>query len=209
MKQMNGQLVPVEQFDDVSSAVKHTLKVLAATAHGASPSLIRKVGRGVTVAHSTLERPLVVFDIDETLVGEGSIPLPEVIALLKRLRALDCRVFLVTARHPSAREYTVKELASVGVTPEFYDELSLCPERFRKSMNLVGQWKKSQRQAIANKHAMPVLLTVGDQWTDLTNVGSLQELEALDEIHGKKPWSMYHTNDGVGFFGLKLRPPSD
>jgi hypothetical protein len=208
---MTKQLIAVQRFEDVSVAVKETLKVLAATAHGASPTLIRRVGRGITVAHSKLDNPLIVFDIDETLVMEGSKPLPEVIALLKRLRALDCRIFLVTARHPSARDYTVKELASVGLTPEFYDELALCPGKFRTSMNLVGEWKKSQRQSIANKHAMPILLTVGDQWTDLTNVGSLQEMNALDEAHGvdHTPWTLVRLEDGLGFYGLKLRPPSD
>jgi len=208
---MTRQLIAVQRFDDVSVAVKETLKVLAATAHTASPSLIRKVGRGVTVAHETLERPLIVFDIDETLVLEGSKPLPEVIALLKRLRALNCRIFLVTARHPSARDYTVKELASVGITSEYYDELALCPAKYRVSMNYVGDWKKSQRQAIANKHAMPILLTVGDQWTDLTNVGSLQEMNALDDAHGvdHTPWTLVRLEDGIGFYGLKLRPPSD
>jgi hypothetical protein len=208
---MTRQLVAVQRFDDVSVAVKETLKVLAATANEASPSLIRRVGRGITVGAQTLERPLIVFDIDETLVLDDSKPLPEVIALLKRLRALDCRIFLVTARHPSARDYTVKELASVGLTSEFYDDLALCPSKFRTSMNLVGDWKKSQRQSIANRHAMPILLTVGDQWTDLTNVGSLQEMMALDEAHGVNhtPWTLVRLEDGIGFYGLKLRPPSD
>jgi predicted secreted acid phosphatase len=208
---MGKQLIAVQRFDNVSVAVQETLKVLAATAHNASPSLIRKVGRGVTVATQSLDRPLVVFDIDETLVLENSEPLPEVIQLLKRLRSLDCRIFLVTARHPSARDYTVKELTSVGLTPDLYDDLALCPAKFRTSMNFVGDWKKSQRQAIANRFHMPVLLTVGDQWTDLTNVGSLQEMNRLDEAHGTEhtPWILVRLEDGIGFYGLKLRPPED
>jgi hypothetical protein len=58
---------------------------------------------------------------------------------------------------------------------------------------------------------MPVLLTVGDQWTDLTAVGSLQEMNALDEAHGvyHTPWTLMRLEDGLGFYGLKLRPPSE
>jgi hypothetical protein len=204
----------VQRWDDVSLAVKTTLSHLAVTASKASPSLIRKTGRAVTVRSKRLENPLIVFDIDDTLVTEdeatpaaGAQPLPEVVALLKRLRAVQCRIFLVTARHTSARSFTVQQLTSVGVQPSLYDELFLAPEQYRKSMRDVGIWKKMVRQSLANKFGEPILLTVGDQWTDLISVNSLRELEHLNSAFGSAhtPFILCRLDDGVGFFGLKLR----
>jgi hypothetical protein len=74
-------------------------------------------------------------------------------------------------------------------------------------MKLVGEWKRAARQQIANKYQMPILLTVGDQWTDIISVKSVKELQQLDDAHGSQhtPWMLFRVEDGIGFFGLKLK----
>ena len=128
-------------------------------------------------------------------------------SLLHRLKTLNAKIFLVTARHPSIRDQTILELQDIGIFPPHYEQLLLCPEKYRTSMKLVGEWKRAARQQIANKYQMPILLTVGDQWTDIISVKSVKELQQLDDAHGSQhtPWMLFRVEDGIGFFGLKLK----
>lgn len=197
----------VQQFNDPTLAVQTTLSVLATTAMHASPALIQKTGSGITVQSQSLERPLVVFDIDDTLIRANNEPVIEVLRLFRRLKELNCRIFLVTARSASIRNQTLRELESVGITQRDFERLLLCPELYRKSMKTVGDWKRAARQSIANEFKMPILLTVGDQWTDLVSVQSSAELQQLDDALGvaHAPWVLMRLEDGIGFFGLKLK----
>lgn len=202
-----GAMSAVHQSKDISDAVKTTLTVLAVTATNAAPRMIEKTGKAITVRSKKLKNPLIVFDIDDTLLSEDDEPLHEVIALLKRLRGLHCRIFLVTARHTSARAFTIQQLNRIGVRADMYDKLFLAPEHYRKSMRDVGVWKKMVRQSLANEFGEPILLTVGDQWTDLLTVQSAQEMNNLNEAFGTDhtPFILCRLDDGVGFYGLKLR----
>ena len=199
----------IERFTKPDLAVTHTLKTAAGVSHLASEKTYRRLASGFSLnASPKTQRQLVVFDIDDTLLNDHSAPLKETIQLLKRLRQLNARVFLVTARHPSTRNETVEELKSIGVYPDKdYDELLITPIHARVSMKHVGDWKKAARQSIANKFQMPILLTVGDQWTDIVPVESERELYSLDAAFGTRytPWVLLRISDGIGVLGLKLR----
>lgn len=208
---LQGGLIPVGRYSNPTHAVKDTMKTISYVAGAASPTLIRKAGKAITTDKQVLDTALIVFDIDDTLIREDNTPIPEIVNLLHRLRQLNAKIFLVTARHPSIRDMTIAELENIGITsPLHYDELLLCPQEYRKHMKSIGDWKKSARQRIANKYRIPILLTVGDQWTDLTNVKSIKELQQLDIAHGVEhtPWILVRLEDGIGFFGLKLKPNS-
>lgn len=204
---LQGGLIAVGRYNNPSHAVKDTMKTISYVAGSASASLIRKTGKAITTNKHVMDTALIVFDIDDTLIREDNTPIPEVVNLLHRLRSLNAKIFLVTARHPSIREATIAELDSIGITTDHFDELFLCPQEYRTHMKSIGEWKKSARQRIANKYKIPILLTVGDQWTDLTNVKSLKELQQLDTAHGVEhtPWILVRLEDGIGFFGLKLK----
>jgi HAD superfamily, subfamily IIIB (Acid phosphatase) len=200
-------LTVVGRYENPEHAVKDTMKTLSYVTYAASPSLIKSRGKSITVSKQHLGTPLIVFDIDDTLLREDNTPISEVVTLLHRLKSLKAKIFLVTARHPSIRDQTILELQDIGILPSHYEELLLCPEKYRTSMKLVGEWKRSARQRIANKYQVPILLTVGDQWTDLVSVKSLKELQQLDVAHGSEhtPWMLFRVEDGIGFFGLKLK----
>jgi hypothetical protein len=62
----------------------------------------------------------VVFDIDDTIVRKNSDALPEVLELLFMFHSMGCIIGLITARHSSMREFTVKELAALNIDNDVY-----------------------------------------------------------------------------------------
>jgi len=165
-----------------------------------------KVGYAVG-ARDALHTPLVVFDIDATLVLDDSTAIEPVVRMLKKL-CLNCRVFLITARHVSIRDETIAELKSIGIEPPMYESLMLSPPEDRKDMKRVGLWKERMRKKIGIQAQAPIALTIGDQWTDLIAVQSLEELEELDAGFlgwGKcAKYAIVRPNDGISALGLKL-----
>lgn len=196
----------VASFADADSAVTYALKAAVSVATHASPRLIAKYGSAVTVDKRTLENPVIVFDIDATVLREDNTAIEETVKLLKRLRSLGAKIIFITARHPSMRDVTVRELQGIGINTRDYDRLLISPQSSRRSMKTVGDWKASARQAIAAEFRIPVLLTVGDQWTDIVTVRSDRELAQLDEAYGtrNKPYVLVLPNDGISILGLKL-----
>lgn len=144
----------------------------------------------------------IVFDIDDTLIFDDQRQTPNVQIkfLLDVAKAHGCKIHLVTARERSkdVRQWTAQELKRHSIT---YDTLALAPPKYRGTMASVSAWKFAER----SRHA-PVLLSVGDQWTDLVKVASDDELERLDKQHGtsQKPWLLVKPDDGVTQYGLKL-----
>jgi len=152
------------------------------------------------------EEYAVVFDIDDTLVREDSKPLPEVVALLKQFAASKYVIGLVTARHESMREYTIKELANVGITYSLFkgEHLMFCPQQFRSSFTEISRWKRSARYYLKVNSKRKLLCTVGDQWTDLITIESDKERSMLDDAYGPSTLRLMRLNDGLCIFGIKL-----
>ncbi len=99
----------------------------------------------------------VMFDIDDTLwrpnTGELIQPMLE---LLYTSRMLGYYIMVITARpaEPDNQAWTLNQLHQMGVVP---DALAYCPP----------QMKDEVKTTISNRRGMRVILSVGDQWTDL------------------------------------------
>lgn len=148
----------------------------------------------------------IVFDIDDTLIFDDyrNTPNQQVRALLLYLQQRDYNVHLVTARVNDAemKKTTKEELDQMGIKlRKGRDTLALCPDKMRETMASVSAWKAAMRKANG-----PVALTVGDQWGDLMEIKSEDELDALDAAHGtaKTPWLIVDPQDGIASYGLKL-----
>jgi hypothetical protein len=152
------------------------------------------------------EEYAVVFDIDDTLVRDDSASLPEVVALLKQFAASKYVIGLVTARHESMREFTLKELAAIGITYSIFkgENLMFCPQQFRTSFTAISKWKQSARYFLKVNSKRKLLCTVGDQWTDLITIESDKDRAMLDDAYGPSTLRLMRLNDGLCIFGIKL-----
>jgi hypothetical protein len=163
-------------------------------------------------AKASFETPLVVFDIDATLVLDDSSAIEPTVQMLKKL-CTHCRIFLITARHISMRDETIAELKSVGILPSMYESLMLSPPEDRIDMKRVGEWKERMRKKIGILAQAPIALTIGDQWTDIYAVASKEELDELDAGFlgwGKcSKYALVRPNDGISALGLKLEYRED
>jgi len=143
-----------------------------------------------------------VFDIDDTLIFDDDRATPniQVKHLLEVARAYGCKIRLVTAREksPEVLRWTRQELKRHGIT---YDSLALAPKRSRNSMADVSRWKASERQKYA-----PILLTVGDQWSDIIVLQNDDDIDALDKVLKTvdSPWLLVRPHDNIAEYGLKL-----
>lgn len=156
------------------------------------------------------DKPLpVVFDIDDTLIRDKATHFmvnPTITALHAQLVALGAAVHLVTARANDAdtREWTRAQLEVLGITG--YAGLHLAPASRRDSMTAVSRWKMEKRRDIGRAAGAPIVLTVGDQWSDLVTLSEDADIDALDAAYAPgSPWKVVRPNDGVSLWGLKLR----
>lgn len=152
-------------------------------------------------------RPIVVFDIDDTLIFDVPnkttlTPHKHVIDLFQRLQELGTDIHLVTARlnDRQMRKETEKELFLYNLR---YDSLTLAPQRARTSMTSVSKWKMETRKKIGLRYSSPICLTVGDQWGDMIVLEEDDHIDTLDEEHSS-PYILLRPNDGVSLWGLKL-----
>ena len=100
---------------------------------------------------------VIVFDIDDTLVySRSNIPIKPMIQiynyLIKRFK-----VFLITARDPAYREFTVEQLESLGVTG--YEALLMVGNKDK------GEKKRRMRKHI-EKRGHIILFNIGDKKSD-------------------------------------------
>lgn len=202
-------MIEVGKFETAEDAVDYALWVLAHADKSCGKRAAAREGFALNPsAENTWSEPLVVFDIDATIVTRESKPIAATIKLLKRLRKARARIHLVTARHPSIRQETIDELISVGITPDLYDSLMITPEADRKHMGAVGKWKENARRSIALQENSLIVLTIGDQWTDLVVVSSAEEMAELDSAFigfGYCPkYVLVRPKDGISCLGLKL-----
>ena len=198
------------RFATADAAVDATIAAVAAISQLGSEATLAKGAYKVFKTSESLTRaldaPLVVFDIDDTLLRNDSSHVTEVVKLYNRLKDLGAKVHLVTARSSSMYAYTVAELKRMHITG-FEPPVMLCPEHARKSMVTVSEWKALARQNIANHNGAPITLTIGDQWSDMIQLASENDLATLDGTFATSdaPYVLVQPNDGISLLGLKLK----
>ena len=160
-----------------------------------------------------------VFDIDDTLIfdkGDDGIPNHALIDLLVLLVAEGVRVILVTARSRSVdnEQWTRDQLKKMGIRD--YADLQLAPDKDRKTMAAVSAWKLRMRQAAAQAAGAPVILSIGDAWSDLVQLRNDDDFDVLDDelavraaqdglASDKSHWAIVRPNDGLSCWGIKLK----
>jgi len=152
--------------------------------------------------------PAVIMDIDDTLVhdkSDGWTANEPVIALFHFARELGAPVHLITARaeDPAVRAWTEDQLRALGLAG--YQSLQLLRDADRDTVVTVSRGKRRLRdRVVRGGGGAPAALTVGDQWTDATEIASDRELDALDaEFRG--PYVVGRCEDGTCRWFLKLR----
>ena len=195
-------------------AVNQTLAALAMLSKHGCAATLATCGTAVSRVSldEALKHPLVVFDIDDTLIYDNSTIVVDIVKLYNRLLDLGARIFLVTARKASMRAETFAELKKVNIFPKTptqngFMELLICPDASRISMAYVSKWKATARQRIANVHGAPITLTIGDMWSDMVQINQSSDLDALDAAYGVShtPWILVRPDDGIACLGLKLQ----
>jgi hypothetical protein len=163
-----------------------------------------------SICGGTAARPLIVVDLDQTLVEhketppDAPVPIEPVVALIRALHALGATLHLLTARLDNAvtRDVTRRELAALKLHDTF-DSVTLAPPEARATFAAVAEWKQRERLRLAREHGAPIVLSVGDNWSDLMPVAREADLRALDHATGPAthPYRIVCSCGGVG---LKL-----
>lgn len=115
---------------------------------------LKRIGIGyLTGRYIDRERDAVMFDIDDTIIYLSGNPVSEMIELLEEAKILGYKVILITARPGFKRviNATINELYYNDIV---YDELHFADAEEK------GNLKK--------KLGYNFVLSVGDNWTDLT-----------------------------------------
>jgi hypothetical protein len=152
-----------------------------------------------------------VFDVDDTLIRDDDSPIKPVVGLYhwigEKFGKASNRA-IVTARSATRTmmDSTIHDLRHTKITKEHMNLMVFCPERFRDSPSTIGAFKKTARQVFQSDHceeSAPIVLTVGDQWTDMCDIPSdvdvmsyTNDLAMLVRLNGR--------TDGVCVWGLKL-----
>jgi predicted secreted acid phosphatase len=139
-------------------------------------------------------RPCIVLDIDGTVLLNGSDGTTRCVlhfhSLVSACAQNGITVFCVTARpeDPGNRAYTMRQLEKCKITP-------VAKVYMRAPDAEYATYKYKARKNIA-AHGFSVLLTVGDQWADISLT------EAPDEIEDDKTYIGQMADDMQ--FGIKL-----
>jgi predicted secreted acid phosphatase len=155
------------------------------------------------------KKACVVFDIDDTLIeSEKGKSIKETQNLVKFCKDKNIRIFFITARlkQKDVIYDTLKELEENNILIPSED-LRLCPASYRTTFTKISYWKNSARQAIREEIGYPITFTMGDQWGDLIQLKSEEELKNLNKLFysNSMPASiLIRTNDDLCLWGLKI-----
>lgn len=136
----------------------------------------------------TKKHNAVILDIDDTLLTRTSsenrpyqsVVLEPVKHFIDYVVSLGVVVYFVTARPstPSNIKFTVQELQKLGVTEDKYEALFLMPWASEQSPSIqeVSNFKYDARRYVLEQEERHILLTVGDQWSDVMRIPALPEI---------------------------------
>lgn len=204
----------IASFSDPREAVVQALsQVLAYRESGDPAKLAAQYAKDIApfvTERAVAKKPLVVFDIDDTLINDKKdafILNPAVVALYDGLVKEGANVHLVSARNndKDTLQWSKDQLKVLGI--EGYAGLWHAPSKWRNTMAKISEWKRDQRKALAKQYKSPVILTVGDQWGDSLPLSSDGDIDLMDKEFKTKrtPWLLLRPLDGVSLWGLKLK----
>lgn len=158
----------------------------------------------------SLEGRRVTFDIDDTIIAAISEdPNPPLRMFWRACGLLGLERYIVTARPEVAledgctnRNATVQELASHGFGD--YRGLYLMPP----GCGCVSGYKQRARQAIVDDAREPLLLNIGDQWTDMALLAD-SELRRPFGRRYKSGKTYVGAFDDTSVLGVKLPEHSE
>jgi predicted HAD superfamily phosphohydrolase YqeG len=107
-----------------------------------------------------LDKPAVMFDIDDTLISYSKEPLKPIIELLKKCKRDGLMIIIITARDSEYTNQTAEELAHFDIP---YDRLYL---RGRKDS--LESFKSQIKEYISKNDDIQVLMSLGDNIMDIT-----------------------------------------
>lgn len=151
----------------------------------------------------------VVLDIDDTLItdphGGGVDVVEEGMWVLRAALARNLDVFIVTARPdtPSNTNYTKRELEQVGIFVRD-GQLYMRPPRVRTALG-ISAYKFGCRDDIEQTTGKKCLLTVGDQWSDLSIVNDDEYIMLRSSERGAFILTRLHKHG----YGLKFNRPNN
>ena len=135
----------VDRFKCPHKATRETIKIASRFYDGANHNVLKHIGNSITYKNRV---PILVFDIDDTLIRENGDSIDTSIEILNHFREKHAKVFLVTARHGCMKKETQHELLKAGIKPGMYDDISYSPQIYRDSLARISVWKKAKRQSI-------------------------------------------------------------
>jgi len=210
----------VERYSSPEDAAAALMTLLANFATRARiPDIARKVGMLEVPLNASTQRGtsgnaqnlvVAVFDLDDTLLEASSgLPIPAMVALAHAVHNRGGEVHIVTARleDPEARAETEAQIRGLGLPFATGARLTLTPARHRTDLAKVSKFKAATRLKIARALGVPVLLTLGDAWSDAVCMDNEETLDELDEACGGSDTICLVRLGGEGtgtFYGLKL-----
>jgi predicted secreted acid phosphatase len=113
-----------------------------------------------SIINKSINKPLVIFDIDDTLINTNNkLPNISVINLYNYVNnELKYNTVILTARKNISRDVTIKELDEIGINN--YDEIIMKNNEY--STNSI--YKYNKRKELSNKYY--IVANVGDEYSD-------------------------------------------
>jgi len=119
-------------------------------------SYLRKIKKS---NYFNVDKPAVMFDIDDTLISYSKEPIKPIIELLKKCKRDGLMIIIITARDSEYTNQTAEELAHFDIP---YDRLYL---RGRKDS--LESFKSQIKEYISKKDDIQIMMSLGDNMMDI------------------------------------------
>lgn len=138
-----------------------------------------------------LNNPAVMFDIDDTLIDYNGNPIKPIIRLLNKCESLGYIILIITARMENTRQFTMNQLNSFGIYPDYL---------FLQQPGDSNHFKSEIKDKLAKESEIFTIMSIGDNWIDVEGPSSGYYLKLPNhyfmdsgEIAVNDPY-LYHLN---------------
>lgn len=129
-----------------------------------------------------LEKPAVMFDIDDTLLDYSGKKIKYIIDLLNKCNQIGLIVIIITARLDQHRQYTIDELKSNGIE---YSALFL-----RSQTDDFNTFKSKIKKQLSENNNITTIMSIGDNIIDIDGAYSGYWIKLPNQSDKK----LYHLN---------------